>query len=137
MSRRERTGKFWALAKQDPRWHNLNSINNCVILKANGNGIYCGAHLDIGCFTRNPNDWFGEGDDMIFIDGVQWPPSLHGTGTEDWDHCAYCPTQEYHAPYHGVVLYSGTPEWPWKGKNSVYRYHIEDPIRFQTRARNH
>jgi hypothetical protein len=137
LSRRERTGKFWALAKQDPRGHNLNSINNCVILKANGNGIYCGAHLDIGCFTRNPNDWFGEGDDMIFIDGVQWPPSLHGTGTEDWDHCAYCPTQEYHAPYHGVVLYSGTPEWPWKGKNSVYRYHIEDPIRFQTRARNH
>jgi hypothetical protein len=131
LPRRERTRKFWTSAKKDPRWYNLDGMNNYVILKTNGNGIYCGAHLDIDCFTRNPNDWFGEGDDMIFIDGVQWPPSLHGTGTEDWYHCAYCPTQEYQAPYHGVILYSGTPEWPWKGKNSVYRYHIEDPIRFQ------
>ena len=39
-----------------------------------GDGIYCGAHLDIDCFQRNPNDWYGEGDDMIFIDGENWPP---------------------------------------------------------------
>ena len=72
---------------------------------------------------------------MIFIDGEKWPPSLHGTGTEDWYNCAYCPTQEYNAPYHGIVLYSGTKEWPWKGKNSFYRYHIEDPIRFRKSIR--
>ncbi len=27
--------------------------------------------------------WYGEGDDMFFIDGEKWPPSLHGTGTEE------------------------------------------------------
>jgi phage protein U len=32
----------------------------------------------------NQWNWYGEGDDMIFIDGEQWPPSLHGTGTEDY-----------------------------------------------------
>jgi hypothetical protein len=137
--RREADTKGWAheegLAmrntRDDKRHLNLGADNNYVICEAEGNGVYCGAHLDIDCFQRNPNDWYGEGDDMIFIDGKQWPPALHGTGTEDWFHCAYCPTQEYNAPYHGLILYSGNPDWRWKGKNTVYRYHIEDPLRFR------
>jgi hypothetical protein len=127
----QRTRKMVEVASQDPRWLNKDGKDNYIILKAEGNGIYCGAHLNIDCLKRNPNDWYGEGDDMIFIDGESWPPSIHGTGTEDWFHCAYCPTQEYSAPYHGIILYSGTQEWPWKGKNTVYRYHVEDPIRFR------
>lgn len=115
----------------DPRSLNPSNRDNYVILDAQGDGIYCGAHLDVDVFERQKNDWFGEGDDMIFIDGEPWPPSLHGTGTEDWYNCAFGPDQEYTAPYHGILLYSGTPEWKWKGKQSVYRYHIEDPIRFR------
>ncbi len=137
--RREADTKGWAFEeglkreqiRSDPRIRNTDGKHNYVMLEAEGNGIFCGAHLDIDCFQRNPNDWFGEGDDMMFIDGEKWPPSLHGTGTEDWYHCAYCPTQEYNAPYHGIILYSGTDEWHWKGKNTVYRYHVEDPIRFR------
>ncbi|MFQ6095339.1 MAG: glycoside hydrolase family 172 protein [Candidatus Bathyarchaeia archaeon] len=120
----------WDSMEKDPRYHNKDGKDNYIILEAKGNGIYCGAHLDIDCFHRNPNDWYGEGDDMSFIDGEKWPPSLHGTGTEDWFHCAYSPTEEYNAPYHGIILYSGTSDWPYKGKQTVYRYHIEDPIRF-------
>ncbi len=119
----------------DPRSLNTTGADNYVILDATGNGIYCGAHLDIDVFCRQKNDWYGEGDDMIFIDGEPWPPSLHGTGTEDWFNCAYCPKTEYQAPCHGVLLYSGTEAWPWKGKQSVYRYHIEDPIRFRSSIR--
>lgn len=115
----------------DPRSLNLSNRDNYVMLAAEGDGIYCGAHLDVDVFARQKNDWFGEGDDMVFIDGQPWPPSLHGTGTEDWYNCAFCPTQEYVAPYHGVLLYNGTKEWKWKGKQSVYRYHVEDPIRFR------
>lgn len=115
----------------DRRSLNRSNKDNYVILDACGDGVYCGAHLDIDIFERQKNDWFGEGDDMILIDGEPWPPSLHGTGTEDWYNCAFCPTQEYTAPYHGVLLYSGTEAWKWKGKQSVYRYHIEDPIRFR------
>jgi hypothetical protein len=137
--RREADTKGWAfeegLAKEeyrkDPRMCNRSGEGNYVILDACGEGIYCGAHLDIDCFQRNPNDWYGEGDDMIFVDGERWPPSLHGTGTEDWFQCAYCPRQEYNGPYHGIILYSGNPDWRWRGKQTVYRYHIEDPIRFR------
>jgi hypothetical protein len=141
----------------DPRSLNkgASAAENYVILACKGDGIYCGAHLDIDVFARQKNDWYGEGDDMVFIDrdlapifdaaawaamgdgglrnpkALRWPPSLHGTGTEDWNHCAFCPKQEYQAPYHGVLLYSGDDTWPWRGKQSIYRYHVEDPIRFK------
>lgn len=113
---------------------NLTGENNYVILEAVGKGHYVGCHLDIDCFTRQANDWYGEGDDMIFIDGEALP-SLSGTGTEDYFNTAFCPKQEYSAPYHGLILYQGTDDWPWRGKNSVYRYHIEDPIFFEQSIR--
>jgi hypothetical protein len=105
--------------------------------------------LNVDAFERQLNDWYGEGDDMIFIDdepddsegqargarALRWPPRLHGTGTEDYFNTAFCPTQEYSAPYHGLTVYSGTPDWPWGGKNSMYRFHVEDPIRFERSIR--
>jgi hypothetical protein len=118
----------------DPRSLNLSSRDNYVILETQGDGIYCGAHLDIDIFEPQKNPWYGEGDDMIFIDDEPWPPSIHGTGTEDWNNCAFGPNQEYQAPYHGILLYTGTPDfWPtkWIGKQSIYRYHVEDPVRFR------
>lgn len=141
--RREDNTRGWAYEEglvpknyhQDRRMWNKSDKDNYVICEVEGDGIYCGAHLDIDCFQRNPNDWYGEGDDMVLIDGEKWPPSIHGTGTEDWFNCAYCPTQEYNAPYHGIILYSGNPNWRWKGKNTAYRYHIEDPIRFRKSMR--
>jgi len=73
-------------------------------------------------------NWYGEGDDMIFIDGEEWPPSLHGTGTEDYFNTAYCPAVKYDSPYHGMTL-PGGPNW--SGKSSYYRFHIEDPVHFR------
>jgi hypothetical protein len=113
---------------------NLDGAHNYVILEAVGRGHYVGCHLDIDCFSRQANDWYGEGDDMIFIDGEPLP-SLYGTGTEDYVNTAFAPTQEYSAPYHGVILNQGTPDWPWRGKNTIYRYHIEDPIFFEQSIR--
>ena len=77
-------------------------------------------------------NWYGEGDDMIFIDGEAWPPSLHGTGTEDYFNTAYCPAIKYDSPYHGLTL-PGGPNW--SGKSSYYRFHIEDPIHFRKSIR--
>ncbi len=114
---------------------NLSGDGNYVILEAVGRGHYVGCNLNIDCVRREVNDWYGEGDDMIFIDGEPFPPSLHGTGTEDYFSMAYCPTQEYCGPYFGLPVYSGTKDWPWKGKNSMYRYHIEDPIHFEKSIR--
>jgi Protein of unknown function (DUF2961) len=110
---------------------NLTGERNYVILDVAGRGHYVGCNLNVDVFERQVNDWYGEGDDMIFIDGEPWPPRLHGTGTEDYFNTAFCPTQEYSAPYHGITVYSGSEAWPWGGKNSMYRFHIEDPIRFE------
>jgi hypothetical protein len=77
-------------------------------------------------------NWYGEGDDMIFIDGEPFPPSLHGTGTEDYFNTSWCPDQEYSAPYHGITL-PGGPNW--SGKISLYRFHIEDPVCFRKSIR--
>ncbi|MEZ4670062.1 MAG: glycoside hydrolase family 172 protein [Anaerolineae bacterium] len=116
------------------RTPNITGDANYVILQAEGRGHYVGCHLDIDCFSRQSNDWYGEGDDMIFVDGEAWP-AIHGTGTEDYFNTAFCPTQEYSAPYHGLILYQGTTDWPWRGKNTLYRYHIEDPIFFEKSIR--
>jgi hypothetical protein len=136
--------------------NNTDGAGNYVILEAEGVGHYVGCNLNIhnlrprewpsdlpwpvtpDDLQRNPPglfeafNWYGEGDDMIFIDGEVWPPSLHGTGTEDYFNTAWCPAVPYSAPYHGMTL-PGGPNW--SGKISVYRFHIEDPICFQKSIR--
>jgi hypothetical protein len=114
---------------------NTSDRENYVILEAEGNGIYVGCNLNVDCFSRQGNDWYGEGDDMIVIDGEPWPPRMHGTGTEDYFNTAFGPTQEFSSPYHGITVTSGNPDWRWKGKNSMYRFHIEDPVRFRRSIR--
>lgn len=102
--------------------------NNYRILHAKGKGHYCGCNVNIhNLNTSNMWDWPGEGDDMIFIDGDE-NPTLYGTGTEDYVNMAWCPQEEYCAPYHGLLLGG---EENWKGKISYYRYHIVDPIMFE------
>lgn len=114
---------------------NLTDEANYVILEAHGKGHYVGCYLDVDCFSRQKNDWYGEGDDMIVIDDEPRPPRLHGTGTEDYFNAAYSPQEEFNTPYHGLTVYSGTEEWPWRGKNSSYRFHIEDPVFFEKSIR--
>lgn len=114
---------------------NLDDQDNYLILSAEGKGHYVGCHLDIDCFHPDPIKWYGEGDDMFVIDGEKWPPRLHGTGTEDYFNTAYCPTQEFCTPFHGITVNSGDEQSKWKGKNSLYRYHILDPIYFEKSIR--
>ena len=152
--RRERKTDGWAepipgdIAKHRgniegfPAWYpdawaktNVSGEGNYVILEATGKGKYVGCNMNIDVFERQANDWYGEGDDMIFIDGSD-TPTLHGTGTEDYFNTAFCPKQEYCAPYSGITLYSGEQAgFPWGGKNSMYRLHILDPIHFDESIR--
>ncbi len=80
---------------------NLSGEGNYTILEAHGRGHYVGCNLNVDCFRRSKNDWYGEGDDMIFIDGDE-TPTLHGTGTEDYFNTAWSPRQEFCTPYHGL-----------------------------------
>lgn len=109
---------------------NLDGKENYVILDAEGKGHYVGCNLSINNLCNSPF----EGDDMIFIDGEKWPPSLHGTGTEDYFCSAWgFPAGKYDGIYHGVSL-AGSIEggtWAWAGKWTMYRYHLEAPIAFE------
>ncbi|RJP20065.1 MAG: DUF2961 domain-containing protein [Candidatus Abyssobacteria bacterium SURF_5] len=112
---------------QLPNDQNVDGKENYIVLEASGHGHYVGCHLDID--ARTPG-WWGEGDDMFFIDGEKWPPAIHGTGTEDY----FCGAWNYNevrqpfcTPYYGYHL-KGNDDYT--GKHSMYRFHIEDPIVF-------
>jgi hypothetical protein len=107
---------------------NLTGEGNYVILDTEGQGHYVGAVLNIHNLRRTlENNWYGSGDDMIFIDGESFPPSLHGTGLEDYFNTAWCPAEQFSSPYHGISRPGGLN---WSGKITYYRFHIQDPIMF-------
>jgi len=126
-----------AVPYPDPfRAKNTSGADNYVVLEAEGRGHYVGCLLNVDNFNayQQERTWFGEGDDMIFIDADTWPPSLHGTGTEDY----FCeawgfPSGAYSGPYHGVSLAGDMIDTA--GQWSLYRFHLEDPIHFRERIR--
>jgi len=106
---------------------NLNGRGNYTILEAEGRGHYIGCNLSV---THFQDSWWGEGDDMIFIDGEGWPPSLHGTGSEDYFGHAWG-MQRNAYPMSGSVLYEG--DMP--GYQVSYRFHLVDPVHFSRSIR--
>lgn len=107
---------------------NTTGEGNYVLLDTEGAGHYVGCVMNITNLRHTESwNWYGEGDDMIFVDGEAWPPQIHGTGTEDYFNTAWCPSESYHAPYHGITMPGGTN---WSGQISMYRFHIEDPVTF-------
>lgn len=106
---------------------NLDGAENYVALDARGEGQMVGLVLEI---NNVAGGWYGEGDDMVFVDGESWPPSIHGTGTEEIFGGGACPTREYAGLYHGFHLIE-SPDFA--GLVGAYRWFVHDPIRF-TRA---
>jgi len=104
---------------------NLDGKENYRILEAEGKGQIVGLHLQIDNIAGG---WYGEGDDMVFIDGETWPPSVHGTGTEEIFGGGACPCSEYSGPYAGYHLIENEN---FLGKNGMYRWYILNPIRFR------
>ncbi len=119
--------RTWMFIGENPRGE-----GNYVILEAEGRGHYVGCNVNVHNLRETTEfNWYGEGDDMIFIDGEE-EPSIIGTGTEDYYGMSWCPTQEYCAPFHGLPL-PGGPNW--SGKATWYRYHILDPVHFRKSIR--
>ncbi len=114
----------------DGRVQRLNPTgkDNYLVLNAKGKGHYVGCCLHI---DTNETGWWGEGDDMFFVDGETWPPNMHGTGTEDYFCGAWNYNQlnhPYSTPYYGYH-FKGNADYT--GKHSQYRFHIEDPVYFE------
>jgi hypothetical protein len=106
---------------------NLDGARNYVVLDIEGTGHYIGCNLSV---YERQGTWWGEGDDMIFIDDDTWPPSLHGTGTEDYLTHGWG-MQKNSALYGGSILHSSDLE----NYSVGYRFHVVDPIRFRSRIK--
>ena len=108
---------------------NLNGDGNYVWMETTGRGHFVGVTMSV---LQNQDKWFGEGDDMFFVDGEKLP-SINGTGTEDyflgaWDFGGHpFSYQLYGAPVVGSELAGG--------RTSVYRFHLDSPIPFSKSLR--
>jgi len=104
---------------------NLNGEDNYIFLDATGKGHFVGVTHAV---EQNADGWFGEGDDMIFIDG-DVAPTINGTGTEDyyngaWDFNGHeFANMRQGAPYIVDAERIG-------GRYCLYRWHTESPITF-------
>jgi len=123
----------WIEGGPDPK--NTSDEHNYLWVETQGEGHFVGVNY----FCHAPSlPWPGEGDDMFFVDGKAWP-GLHGTGTEDYFNTAWGPDELFSHPYFGIAYAPGRdnddPRFGWAGRMHYYRFHIEDPIRFQRSLR--
>jgi len=105
---------------------NLSGKDNYVFLEASGKGHFVGVTQAV---LQNENGWFGEGDDMIFVDGDALP-TINGTGTEDYYNGAWDFGGQAFANLHQGAPYIVDPE-RIGGRYCLYRWHIESPIAFE------
>ncbi len=103
---------------------NPDGAGNYIFVEATGRGHFVGVTQSI---HQNQDDWWGEGDDMFFIDGEKLP-SIVGTGSEDY----YLGAWGFSAGPSNYLLF-GVPvngghragaQW------SVYRFHLDAPVPF-------
>ena len=103
---------------------NLDGENNYVWLEASGQGHFVGVTMSV---LQNQDGWWGEGDDMFFVDGEK-RPSINGTGSEDY----FLGAWDFGDRPFSYALFGA----PVKGsefagsRSSVYRFHLDSPIPF-------
>ncbi len=109
---------------------NLSGEGNYTFLEATGRGHFVGVTHGV---LQNQGGWFGEGDDMIFIDG-DTQPTINGTGTEDYYNGAW--------DFHGQPFANQRQGAPLivdaeriGGRYCLYRWHVESPITFEKSIR--
>ena len=96
--------------------------SNYMIAETTGQGQYIGCNLSV---TNFHGHWWGEGDDMIWVDGYKWPPDLHGTGSEDYLNQAW-------GMQDNAFLRNGSSIWEGNtgGYQTSYVHHLENPVPF-------
>ncbi|HRJ70639.1 MAG TPA: DUF2961 domain-containing protein [Terrimicrobiaceae bacterium] len=105
-----------------------------------GWGHYAGTYMAWGV---NNSGWWGEGEIKFYLDGDREFPTICGTGTEDY----FCGSynfenketrqyQEFHTPFAGMPQVI-RPDGLYQSQTrfGLYRWHIMDPVRFETDLR--
>jgi hypothetical protein len=118
-----------AVSLESSKSRNLTGEGNYRFVEAEGRGHFVGVVLNIQGYSTG---WWGEGDDMFFVDGEGFPPSLHGTGLEDYFNNAWGFQDEFNYPFIGYSL-KGNRDFT--GMHTMYRFHIQDPVYFRKSLR--
>lgn len=112
-----------------------------TLLDVEGRGHYVGTYMAWGSNNRG---WWGEGEAKFYIDDDRDYPTICGTGTEDYFCGSYCfLAKDREAGYerfstayaglHQIIKPSG--RFGSQQRFGMYRWHIPDPIRFNSRLR--
>ena len=109
---------------------NLDGARNYVFLETRGRGHLMGVTLGV---LQNANGWWGEGDDMIFVDDES-KPLINGTGSEDyflgsWDFGGRDGAKPFGYAQYGAPLIVN-PERTG-GRYCCYRWHGDNPVTFE------
>jgi hypothetical protein len=109
---------------------NLEGRDNYVYVETRGRGHLMGVSLGV---LQNSNGWWGEGDDMIFVDDES-KPIINGTGSEDyflgsWDFGGRDGAQPFgHAQYGAPLIVNAERTG---GRYCCYRFHGDNPVTFE------
>ena len=95
-----------------------------------GRGQFVGTYM---AWTQLSNGWWGEGEIKFYMDGDGEYPTICGTGTEDYFGGAWCFTETFSTPFLGYPLWHKKDDEVTK--HGLYRWHIMDPIRFESELR--
>ena len=102
---------------------NLEGEGNYVWMEASGRGHFVGVTMSV---LQNQDKWWGEGDDMFFVDGEKLP-SINGTGSEDY----FLGAWGFGHPFaYGLFGAPVVGQEVAGSRTSVYRFHLDSPITF-------
>ena len=89
-----------------------------------GRGVYVGDTLTV----FNPvADWYGEGDERIYVDGEKLPSHM-GTGTEDYYGYAWGMAHEFSSPFISMPKRDSQGRGDWRGYTTTSRVRLLDGI---------
>ena len=116
--------------KFDGQKINLDGRMNHVYLETRGRGHLMGVTLGV---LQNAEGWWGEGDEMIFVDD-ETKPLITGTGSEDyflgsWDFGGRDGAQPFGHSMYGAPLIVNAERTG--GRYVCYRWHGDNPVTFE------
>jgi hypothetical protein len=113
-------------------WHEYFNVNsraengspfNLNFIDIEGKGVYVGDQVTL---FNNTYQWWGEGDEKIFVDGETFPSSF-GTGTEDYYGYSFGRQESFSHPFLSQPIGTGNMNW---GPTINMRHRSLDAIPF-------
>ena len=109
---------------------NLDGRYNYVFCETEGRGHLMGVAMGV---LANKDGWFGEGDEMIFVDDHD-KPAINGTGTEDyflgsWDFGGRDNAIPFAYRFFGAPLITNAERTG--ARYCLYRWHGDNPVTFR------